>query len=169
MEEVDWTEIAAAGGVQDYMNILREVEQEERAEQQAIQQAERAEQQAAQQKDKNQQTANANKLAEQYPDYPDDVMSLFIGKCEENWGCVRKTLREQENTQADGPSEQENTQADGPSEKDNQTALQIAAKYGIDDQVVLDQFNDCGGDWGCTRSYFREQSMKNKETGKPDK
>jgi len=62
--EVDWTEIAAAGGVQDYLKDLREADQAERAEQQAIQQAERAEQQATQQKDKNKQTAD--KLAEQF-------------------------------------------------------------------------------------------------------
>jgi len=169
--EVDWTEIADAGGVQDYMKDLREVEKEERAEQQAIQQEERveqkatqqeerAEQQAAQQEDKNQQTAN--KLAEQYPDYPGDVMSLFNGECEENWGCVRKTLREQE---------QATTQAEGVLPKrDTQTASQIASKYGSTPEEVLEYHNtSCSGDWACTRAYFRELSASTKETGKPDK
>jgi len=40
--EVDWNVIAAAGGVQDYLKVLREADQAERAEQKAIQQAERA-------------------------------------------------------------------------------------------------------------------------------
>ena len=169
--KVDWTEIADAGGVQDYMKDLREADQEERAEQQAIQQEERAEQQAtqqeeraeqqaAQQDDKNQQTAN--KLAEQYQDYPGDMMSLFNGECEEDWGCVRKTLREQE---------QATTQAEGVlPERDLQTAQQIASKYGYPQEEVLEYHNtSCGGDWACTRAYFRELSASTKETGKPDK
>jgi len=166
--EVDWTEIANAGGFQDYMKDLHIADQEERAEQQATQQAaqqedkeERAEQQAAQQDDKNQQTAN--KLAEQYPDYKGDMMSLFNGECEEDWGCVRKTLREQE---------QATTQAEGvPPERDLQTAQQIASKYGIPDyQEVIDWYEGtCEGDWVCTRAYFRELSASTKETGKPDK
>ncbi len=159
----DWTEIADAGGVQVYMKDLREADKVARAEQQATQQEVRAEQQAAQQEDKNQQTAN--KLAEQYPDYPSDVMSLFNGDCEENWGCVRKTLREQEQTM---------TQAEGEGvlpERDFQTAQQIASKYNISDyQEVINWYeNECGGDWACTRAHFRDLYMSTKETGKPEK
>ncbi len=158
---VDWTEIADAGGVQEYMKDLREADKVARAEQQATQQEVRAEQQTTQQEDKNQQTAN--KLAEQYPDFPGDVMSLFNGDCEENWGCVRKTLREQEQTM---------TQAEGVlPERDFQTAQQIASKYGIPDyQEVIGWYeNDCSGDWACTRAHFREIFMSTKETGKPEK
>ena len=200
--EVDWTEIADAGGFQDYMKDLREADKEERTEQQAAQQVDKnqqtadklaeqypdytgdvmslfngeckedwacvretlrkqektqAEQQAAQQDDKNQQTAN--KLSEQYPDYPGDVMSLLNGECEGDWACVRETLRKQEKTQAEGLSE-----------KDLQTALQIFSKYGYPQEEVLEYHNtSCGGDWACTRAYFRELSASTKETGKPDK
>jgi len=86
-------------------------------------------------------------------------MSLLNGECEGDWACVRETLRKQEKTQAEGLSE-----------KDLQTALQIFSKYGYPQEEVLEYHNtSCGGDWACTRAYFRELSASTKETGKPDK
>ncbi len=84
-------------------------------------------------------------------------MSLLNGECEGDWACVRKALRNQEQEMAEGYSD-----------KDQQTALQIGSKYGYDEEVVLKYHKDeCGEDWACTRSYFREQYMTTKETGKP--
>ena len=86
-------------------------------------------------------------------------MNLLNGECKGDWACVRSELREQERTMADGPSE-----------KDLQTALQISAKYGYSDAAVLDYHNEyCDADWACTRTYFRENSLIIKKTGKPEK
>jgi len=144
-EEISAAEILILG-IPGYRKVLQEDKKEEQAEQQE-----------ALQEGKNQQTAD--KLTEQYPDYPGDVMSLLNGKCKGDWACVRETLRKQEKTQAEGPSE-----------KDLQTALQIFSKYGYPQEQVLEYHNtSCGGDWACTRAYFRELSASTKETGKPDK
>ena len=133
-------------GVQEYRKDLQEAAKEERAAQQT-----------AQQEEKNNQTGE--KLAEQFsPDFG-FVMSLFNGECEGNWGCVRKALRELEKTQSEGLSE-----------RGIQTALQISSKYGYDEEVVLAHYNDpCSGDWACTRTFFRENSLIIKKTGKPEK
>ncbi len=137
-------------GVQEYRKDLQETAKEERAELQADQQLAR-----------NQKTAE--KLAEQFSSNSVYVMSLFNGECEGSWGCVRKALREEEQTM---------TQAEGVlPERDFQTAQQIASKYGIPDyQEVIGWYeNDCSGDWACTRAHFREIFMSTKETGKPEK
>ncbi len=103
----------------------------------------------------------AKKLTEQFSAESGEAMALFNGECKEDWGCVRKVLREQEQTM---------TQAEGElSERDTQTAQQIASKYGVPDyQTVIDYYeDDCSGDWACTRAHFREMFMSAKETGKP--
>ena len=133
-------------GVQQYKADLRGETKEEQQDKQATQQEE---------KNKN----TGEKLAEQFTAEFGDVMNLFNGDCEGNWGCVRKALREQVQTQSGGYTDH-----------DLQTALQIASKYGSTEDLVLDHFqNVCGGDWACTRSYFRNQYMSTKETGKPNK
>ena len=101
----------------------------------------------------------AEKLAEQYSAEFGVILNLLNGECEGEWACVRKTLRDQEREMAAGYTE-----------KDIQTALQISSKYGFTQEEVLAYHQDyCGSDWACTRSYFREQSMNTKETGKPEK
>ncbi|NOQ39614.1 MAG: PKD domain-containing protein [Anaerolineales bacterium] len=133
-------------GIQEYRKDLQEADKEGRAEQQAAQKAAR-----------NLETAE--KLAERFSANSGDVMDLLNGKCEGNWGCVRKALRDQESTMSGEPTD-----------KDIQTALQIASKYGYSQGEVLDYNNDfCSGDWACTRTYFRENSLIIKETGKPNK
>jgi len=119
-------------GVQEYRKDLQETTKEERT---------------------------GEKLAEQFsPDFG-FVMSLFNGECEENWGCVRKILREEESTLSGEPTD-----------RDIQTALQIASKYGFTEEEVLDYHNDfCSGDWACTRAHYRDLYMSTKETGKPNK
>jgi hypothetical protein len=99
--------------------------------------------------------ASAQKLAEQFEMELGDVMALFNGECEGNWGCVRKALREQ-------------PQAQGASDKENRTAQQIAAKYSVSESEVMSIFNStCAGDWACTRAHFRDLARPNK--GKPGK
>ena len=144
-DEISAAEILILG-VQEYRKDLQETAKEERAELQADQQEER-----------NQKTAE--KLAEQFSSNSVYVMSLFNGECEGSWGCVRKALREEEQTQSEGYSE-----------RDIQTALQIASKYGFTEEEVLDYHDDfCSGDWACTRAYYRDLYMSTKETGKPEK
>ncbi len=131
-------------GVQDSRKDLREAEMEKKlADQQIV---------------RNKRTAE--KLVEQFSSNYIYVMSLFDGEeCEGNWGCVRKILREEESTMSGEPTD-----------KDIQTALQISSKYGYSQGEVLDYNNDfCSGNWACTRTYFRENSLIIKETGKPDK
>ena len=172
--DVDWTEIATARAYADSWGELKKAYQmatdevsaaeilidgvhEPRKDLQEANQEAKVEQQSAQKEEKNQQTGK--KLAEQYPAEFGDVMILFEeGECKGDWACVRKALREQESTQTEGLSE-----------KGSQVALQIALKYGVSDVEVTEHFNLCGGDWACTRAYFRELSANTKETGKPKK
>jgi len=134
-------------GIQEYRKDLQETAKEEREGKQAVQQEER-------------NPGTAEKLAGQFSSDPIYVMNLFTeGECEGNWGCVRKVLREEEKTQSEGLSD-----------KGLQTALQISSKYGYSQGEVLAYNNDfCSGDWACTRTYFRENSLIIKETGKPEK
>jgi hypothetical protein len=109
------------------------------------------------QEERNQQTAL--KLEEQFSAEAGDAMDLFDGICDGNWGCVRKALRDQEQTQSEGLSE-----------KGNQTLLQIAIKYGPSEgEIKLIHEGPCEEDWACTRAYFRDLHMGDKENGKPDK
>ncbi len=172
--EVDWTEIADNRSLADSWGDLKQAyslatdgisaivilemgvqEYKKSLQEEAL--TVREEKQATQLEEKNQGTAE--RLAEQFTAEFGDVMILFNGKCEGNWGCVRKALREQVQTQSEGFSE-----------KDNQTSLQIAAKYGFSEEVVLAYHKDfCEEDWTCTRAYFRELHMSTRENGKPDK
>jgi hypothetical protein len=134
-------------GVQEYKEFLRVADKETREIEQELRQEER-----------NQQIAN--KLAEKYPDYTGNVMLLFNeGECEGNWGCVRKALREEEKAQAEGLSD-----------RGLRTATQISIKYGYSEELVIAHYNGlCSEDWACTRTYFRENSLIIKKTGKPEK
>jgi PKD repeat protein len=146
-DEISAVEILALG-VQEYRKSL--VEEKKAAAAQEEKQAQKEEQKTQQ---------NVEKLAEQYSAEHSDVMNLLNGECEGDWACVRKALREQSRTDSEGLSE-----------KDNQTALQIASKYGYSEGEVLDYYqNECGMDWSCTRTHFRNLFMENRETGKPNK
>ena len=145
-DEVSVTQILIMG-IQEYKESLRVDAKEEREEIQATQQEE-----------KNQQTAA--RLDEQYPDLKGEAMTLFTnGDCEGNWACVRKALRKQVQTLSAGYTD-----------KDYQIALQLEAKYSLDDGVVLTHHTTaCEEDWTCTRAHFRELYMEEKGKGKPDK
>ena len=100
----------------------------------------------------------AQRIAEQYEAEVGDVMALYNGECSGNWSCVRKALRQQEQTQTQSTS----------SDKDGRTAAQIASKYGVSESEVMSVFDtSCSGDWSCTRAHFRDQSKPDR--GKPDK
>lgn len=162
---VEWTEIAAAreaaGNWGDVNQAYRLAGEEYSAQEilaigvQEFRAMERDESRAEREAQRNEDTAQ--KIAKQFEAELGDVMALFNGECEGSWGCVRKTLREQEQTQSQGTSD-----------KDARTAQQIASKYGVSETEVMNIFNvTCGGDWTCTRAYYRE--MARPETGKPDK
>ena len=144
-DEISAAEILIIG-IKDYREFLRDEDKTAREDKKAVQTEE-----------KTQQTAE--KLAEQFSAEFGDVMNLLNGECEGEWACVRSTLRDQEREMSEGFSE-----------KDIQTAQQIGSKYGYAYEEVLAYHKEyCGGDWTCTRSYFREQYMSTKETGKPNK
>ena len=144
-EDVSAAEILILG-VQDYKKSLHEEDK-----------VARDTKNEAQTEEKTHQTAE--KLAEQFSAEFGDVINLLNGECEGEWACVRKSLRDQEQEMAEGFTE-----------KDIQTAQQIAFKYGFTEEEVLDYHKDyCGENWSCTRSYFREQYMSTRETGKPKK
>ena len=149
-DEVSATDIMDMG-VQEYRESLRE-------EKKVARELHREEDKAAREEKQTSRTEEtAEKLAEQFTAEFGDVMSLLNGECEGDWACVRKALRDQEQEMSEGYSD-----------KDQQTALQIGSKYGFDEEVVLKYHKDeCGEDWACTRSYFREQYITTKETGKP--
>jgi hypothetical protein len=125
-------------GVNEFRMMEREEEHAEREEQRA--------------------DDTAQRIAEQYEAELGEVNALYNGDCEGNWGCVRKALRDQEQTQSQGTA----------NEKNERTAQQIASKYGVSEAEVMSVFNGaCSGDWGCTRAHFREQSKPDR--GKPGK
>ena len=101
----------------------------------------------------------AERLGEKYEAAPEDVMELLNGVCEGKWACVRKALREQSQLMGEGLTD-----------KDNKTAMQIGAKYGIDEEIVKAYYlGTCEMNWACTRAYYRDMYMDTKETGKPIK
>ena len=140
-------------GVKEYKKDLREIVHETEKEK-------KEEKQTNQQEEKNKNTGN--KLAEQFSAEFGDVMNLFNVKCEGDWGCVRKALREQAQTQSQ-------TQSGDLSNHDLQTASQISSKYGVSEEEVTTYYlGPCSEDWACTRTHFRVLNMSTKETGKPE-
>jgi hypothetical protein len=153
-------QFSASANLGDVMNLLNgECEGNWGCVRKALREQEQEMLQAEGPSEKDIQTGE--KLAEQFSADLEVVMDLFDeGECKGNWGCVRKALRDQEMTQAEGEL----------SERDTKTALQIASKYDSTPEGVLDYHNEfCSGDWACTRAYYRELFMGPKKTGKPDK
>ncbi|MGD8632721.1 MAG: PKD domain-containing protein [Anaerolineales bacterium] len=100
----------------------------------------------------------AQKIAQQFQVEVGEVLALFNADCDGNWGCVRKALREQTQTQSQGTAP----------DKSNRTAQQIASKYGVSQGEVMSVFEGtCSGDWSCTRAHFRDAAKPDR--GKPDK
>jgi PKD repeat protein len=111
-------------GVNEYRKKLREEERSERT-------TEREEQVAA-------------RLAEKFDFSTEEILSLYNGECEWDWGCVRGLLR--------------NGTESSTSDKDARTLERIADQYGVSQEEVSSQLSDCSGDWTCVRAHFRELS-----------
>jgi PKD repeat protein len=95
----------------------------------------------------------ADRLSKQY-EFTGD-MDAFLADCEGNWGCVRKKLKNMDQTTVEGAS----------SDKDTRTAERLAAQYGVDlNSVVWAKFNagECTGDWNCVRAELRNMTKKDK-------
>ncbi|HLC01466.1 MAG TPA: PKD domain-containing protein [Anaerolineales bacterium] len=108
--------------------------------------------QSTRQVEQDQHTA-AN-LSRQFGVSQDEILQLFNGECNRDWGCVRSHFRQQTG----------NPNSDG----DENTAAQIAEKYGVDAGEVWVMFNGtCQQDWGCVREHFRNQSQSKPGKGHP--
>jgi PKD repeat protein len=164
--DVEWTEIAdafdSAGSWGEVNQAYRMADDEYSAEQiltvgvQEFRAMEREEDRTEREEQRTDDTAQ--KIAEQFGAELGDVMALYNDDCAGSWSCVRKALREQEQSQPQG-----NT-----NDKDTRTAQQLASKYGVSESQIMSVFNGvCGGDWSCTRAHFRDQSRPDR--GKPDK
>jgi len=93
----------------------------------------------------------ADRLSKQY-EFTGN-MDALLAECEGNWGCVRKKLKNMDQTTVEGAS----------SDKDTRTAERLAAQYGVDISIVKGIFNNtCGGDWNCVRSELRATYKKTK-------
>jgi PKD repeat protein len=93
----------------------------------------------------------ADRLSKQY-DFTGD-MDALLADCEGNWGCVRKKLKNMDQTMVEGAS----------SDKDTRTAERLFAQYGVDIDIVWAKFNGaCNGDWNCVRAELRDMTKKDK-------
>jgi len=81
-------------------------------------------------------------------------MDALLAECEGNWGCVRKKLKNMDQTTLEGAS----------SDKNTRTAERLAAQYGVGIETVWAKFNtgDCAGDWNCVRAELRDMTKKDK-------
>ncbi len=112
----------------------------------------REEDRAQRETDRNDRTAN--RLAEQFNADPGVVQELFENsECAGDWGCVRKKLREGNQTEVSN-------------DRDLRTANQIASKYGVSADVVMEQFEACNRDWNCVRAHFRNNNSPGKGKNK---
>jgi PKD repeat protein len=100
------------------------------------------------------QQRQAERLAERYEGADAaELMSLYNGECQGNWGCVRKHLKNQTQTE---------TQTEAYSEQDQRKAAQIASKYGVSEEQVMAKYKECSGNWGCVQAFYRGDTGKGK-------
>ena len=124
-------------GVQEYREFLRNEEKLTREDERAALKAEQDDKTAA-------------RLSKQY-EFTGDIDVLFA-ECEGSWGCVRKKLKDMDQTQVEGVSD-----------KNTRTTERLAAQYRVDISIVKGIFNNtCGGDWNCVRSELRATYKKTK-------
>ena len=141
---VELTEVTNVG-VAEFRSLQRDIERTER-------ETARTERETA----RDERTAEriAERLAEQYEGADAaDAMSYFE-ECEGKWGCIRKKMREKEQTE---------TQAEGYSDQDLRKAEQIASKYDVSLDQVKAQYVACDGNWGCVQAEFRGEKGKGKD------
>lgn len=101
----------------------------------------------AQQRQNDQYERTADRLVEQYGVDRSTVDDAY-DDCDGNWGCVRRQLREQNQTSA---------QSTGQTSRDERTAQRLIDQYGASETQVWSLFNGtCSGDWSCVRSELRD-------------
>ena len=89
----------------------------------------------------------AEQLGARYGIGTQEVLDLYNGDCVEDWGCVRKSLRE--------PVESSETVSD----QDQKAVTRLARQYGVDESKVRSLYDDiCGGSWSCVRADLRNKS-----------
>jgi PKD repeat protein len=124
----------------DILNFgVQEFRSKQREEERALREDERA------QRDKGANDRTADRYAEQYGMTAGEVLAILNGDdCDGSWGCVRKALREGQQTQASN-------------DRGLRTAEQLAAKYdGVTTEQVLAQYELCSENWNCVRAHYRE-------------
>ena len=88
----------------------------------------------------------AEQLAARYVIAEQEVLDLYNGECAQDWGCVRKELRNPTLTSA-------------VSDQEQKTAARLAKQYGVNETVVWSLFDgSCGGSWSCVRAELRGES-----------
>ena len=157
--ETDWTEIIdakssghswgeighadkLAGDGISAADILAIGVQEFRADQRELDRTQRDDERAQREAERNDRTAE--RYAEQYGISAGEVLAILNGEdCDGSWGCTRKKLRGEYQSQAS-------------SDRDMRTAEQIASKYdGISADMVMTEFKKLGQDWNRVRAYYR--------------
>ena len=89
----------------------------------------------------------ADQLAARYEVSDQEVLDLYHGACAQDWGCVRKSLRE--------PVESSETVSD----QDQKAVTRLARQYGVEESKVRSLYDGlCVGSWGCVRKELRSQS-----------
>jgi PKD repeat protein len=88
----------------------------------------------------------AEQLAARYGISEQEVLDLYDGDCGQDWGCVRKELRN-------------STQSSAVSDQEQKTAARLAKQYGVNESEVWSLFDgSCGGSWSCVRAELRGDS-----------
>ncbi len=131
-DDVMSVEDILAFGVQEYRKQLRDEERSARKE------------------ELDEKTAT--RLSKQY-EFKGDMTALFA-ECEGSWSCVRKKLKEMDQTQ----------QVEGGSDKDQRTAERLFDQYGVDMDTIWLKYNGiCGKNWNCVRAELREMTRVDKK------
>ncbi len=88
----------------------------------------------------------AEQLASAFGASVDEILELYNGECAQDWSCVRKALRNPEESNAASGSDQK-------------TAARLANQYGVEEAQVWTLFNGtCSGDWSCVRAELRGEA-----------
>ncbi|MES0344816.1 MAG: hypothetical protein ABUK16_11985 [Anaerolineales bacterium] len=139
--DVELTEVTSVG-VAEFRSLQRVIERAERETARDERTAERI----------------AERLAEQFEDAEAANAMSYFEECDGKWGCVRKKMREQEQAQTQATTSQE-----------NRRAAQFADQFGVSEEEVLQQYAECGSDWGCVRAHYQDKNNNNQGKGKNKK
>ncbi|MCZ6529836.1 MAG: hypothetical protein O6949_05825, partial [Chloroflexi bacterium] len=87
----------------------------------------------------------AEQLSGQFGPSVDEVLGLYQGECAQDWGCVRKKLRSQ-------------SQSQDKTDTGKNMAARLASQYGVSESEVQLLYGACGGNWSCVRAELRPDS-----------